>query len=79
MNYPTHDTPWATSAKGNTWRRVNGVALIVGKRKDGRWWARRGDDFIKGSFSTKQEAMKAAEHGGDGEDMSEREDDEWWG
>lgn len=79
MNYPTRDTEWATSAKGNTWKRTSGIALIVGKRKDGRWWARRGDDFIKGSFSTKQEAMNAAEHGHDGEDTPQRDDDEFWG
>ena len=79
MNYPTRDTEWATSSKGNTWKRINGIALIVGKRKDGKWWARRGDDFIKGSFSTKQEAMNAAEHGHDGEDTPQRDDDEFWG
>ena len=79
MNYPTRDTEWATSAKGNTWKRTNGIPMIVGKRKDGRWWARRGDDFIKGSFSTKLEAMNAAEHGFDGKDASEREHEEWWG
>jgi hypothetical protein len=61
MKYPTHDTEWATSAKGNTWKRINGIGLVVGKRKDGRWWARRGDDFIKGSFTSKIEAMNAAE------------------
>ena len=79
MNYPTRDTEWATSAKGNTWKRTNGIALIVGKKKDGRWWARRGDDFIKGSFPTKQEAMNAAEHGHDGEDTPQRDDDEFCG
>ena len=79
MNYPTRDTEWATSAKGNTWKRTNGIALIVGKKKDGMWWARRGDDFVKGSFSTKQEAMNAAEHGHDGEDTPQRDDDEFWG
>ena len=79
MNYPTRDTEWATSAKGNIWKRTNGIALIVGKRKDGRWWARRGDDFIKGSFSTKEEAKNAAEKGHEGEDTPEREDNEWWG
>jgi hypothetical protein len=79
MNYPTHDTEWATSAKGNTWKRINGIGLVVGKRKDGRWWARRGEDFIKGSFSTKQEAKNAAELGLEGEDTSEHEDDEYWG
>lgn len=79
MNYPTRDTEWATSAKGNIWKRTNGVALVVGKKKDGRWWARRGEDFIKGSFSTKQEAKNAAELGHEGEDTPEREDNEWWG
>jgi hypothetical protein len=79
MNYPARDTEWATSAKGNTWKRTNGIALIVGKRKDGRWWARRGDDFIKGSFSTKQEAMNAAEFGHYGEDTPQLDDDEFWG
>lgn len=79
MNYSTHDTEWATSAKGNTWRRINGVALIVGQRKDGKWWARRGDDFIKGSFSSIDAAMHAAEFGGSGESEACREDDEYWG
>ncbi len=75
MNYPTHDTEWATSAKGNTWRRINGLALIVGKRKDGRWWARRGNDFLKGSFASKQEAMNAVEYGYEGDDFSPSQDD----
>ena len=79
MNYPTHDTPWATSAKGNTWRRLNGIALIVGKRKDGKWWARRGDDYIEGSFDSKIQAMTAVENGHTGHDKPKREDDEWWG
>jgi hypothetical protein len=79
MNYPTHDTSWATSAKGNTWRRLNGILLIVGKRKDGRWWARRGDNFMKGSFATRTQAMKAAELGLDGIDTPVRDDDEFWG
>lgn len=76
MNYPTHDTDWATSAKGNTWRRINGVALIVGKRKDGRWWARRGNDFLVGSFPSKDAAKHACEHGTDG-DATEPDFDLW--
>ena len=79
MNYPTHDTEWATSSKGNTWRRINGVTLIVGQRKDGKWWARRGDEFLKGSFDSKSQAKLAAELGLQGEDSSDRENDEWWG
>ena len=79
MKYPTHDTEWATSAKGNTWKRINGIGLVVGKRKDGRWWARRGDDFVKGSFTSKIEAMNAAELGLEGEADSVFKDDDWRG
>jgi len=78
MKYPTHDTEWATSAKGNTWKRINGIGLVVGKRKDGRWWARRGDDFVKGSFTSKIEAMNAAEQGYDGENITFDEHDSDW-
>jgi hypothetical protein len=76
MNYSTQDTEWATSFKGNTWKRVGGIALIVGKRKDGKWWTRRGDDFIKGSFTSKIEAMNAAELGHEGEADSVFKDDD---
>jgi hypothetical protein len=79
MKYPTHDTEWATSAKGNTWKRINGIGLVVGKRKDGRWWARRGDDFVKGSFTSKIEAMNAAELGLEGEADSIFKDDDFEG
>jgi len=75
MNYPTHDTDWALSAKGNYWRRINGTPLIVGKRKDGQWWARRGDDFIRGAFATQRAAMTAAEIGIDGSDRADGNDD----
>lgn len=62
--YPTHDTDWATSAKGNQWRRINGVLLVVGRRKtDGKFWAMRDGDFLKDSYSTEALAKKAAESG----------------
>ena len=64
MNYPTQDMGWATSAKGNFWKRSGGVALIVGRRKDGKWWARRGEAFVPGSFDSREEAMAAAESNG---------------
>jgi hypothetical protein len=35
MNFPTHDTSWAISSKGNHWKRKDGIALVAGKRKDG--------------------------------------------
>ena len=75
MNYPTHDTEWATSSKGNIWRRSNGIALVIGKRRDGKWWARRGDVFLKGSFNSQQTAMMAAVSGIDGK--SSENDDEF--
>ena len=65
MNYPTHDTDWSTSAKGNFWKRINGKVLVVGKRKDGKWWALRDGTFVPGSFDSKSKAMAAAESAGD--------------
>lgn len=62
--YPTHDTDWATSAKGNEWRRINGVVLVVGRRKtDGKYWAMRDGDFLKESYATEAMAKRAAENG----------------
>lgn len=63
INFPTHDTDWALSANGNYWRRIDGTALIVGERKDGNWWARRGDTSLRGSFPSKHAAMAASEAG----------------
>ena len=74
MSYPTHDTEWAISSKGNWWRRKNGVALIAGKRKDGRFWARRGDDFMEGSYGTIAEAQRGAETNTSGENIQWDED-----
>ena len=74
MSYRTHDTQWALSQKGNWWRRENGVALIVGKRKDGRFWARRGDDFMEGSYGTIAEAQRGAETNTSGENIQWDED-----
>jgi hypothetical protein len=68
MNYPTHNTEWALSAKGNYWRRLDATPLIVGRRKDGYWWARRGDTFLRGRFPSKQAAMAAVEVGVDPRD-----------
>ena len=62
--YPTHDTDWAISAKGNEWRRINGVVLVVGRRKtDGKYWAMRDGNFLKDSFATEALAKRAAENG----------------
>ena len=74
MTYPTHDTNWAISAKDNWWRRCDGVLLSVGTRKsDGRYWARRGNEFLKGSFGSLEAAKYAAEHVGDDADYVDDE------
>jgi len=77
MNFPSHDTNWAVSLKGNCWRRKDGIALIAGKRKDGRYWARRGDDFLPGSFESIEEAKRAAETGHSGDLESILDDEDW--
>jgi hypothetical protein len=79
MKYPTHDTEWATSPKGNLWKKTNGIALIVGEKKNGRYWARRGQDFLKGDFGSEREAMLAAERGADGDESNFEDDDAFWG
>ena len=77
MNYSTHDTEWAKSAKGNLWRRMDDVLLVVGNRKsDGQFWVRTGEDFLKGTFPTEAEAKSAAEHGVAGGDHETDWDDD---
>ena len=78
MNYLTHDTDWARSAKGNLWRRMNTVLLVVGKRKsDSRFWVRIGEDFLNGSFPSEAVAKRAAEKG-IAEDAPEKDfNDDW--
>ena len=60
MSYPTHDTNWATSGKGNEWRRSNGKLLVVGRKKTGGYWAMIDGSFIPGNFQTQQAAEDAA-------------------
>jgi hypothetical protein len=78
MTYSTKDSSWATSSKGNLWRRLDGQVLIVGEKKNGRYWARRGQDFLKGDFGSEQQAMYAAEHGASGEQSNFDDDDTFW-
>lgn len=60
MTYPTHDTNWATSAKGNDWRRLNGKLLVVGKKKTGGYWSMVDGNFLPGKFHDQRAAMNAA-------------------
>jgi hypothetical protein len=76
--YPTHDTDWARSAKGRFWKRTNGIALIVGEKKNGRYWARRGQNFLMGDFGSEQAAMHAAELGTDGDQIIFDDEDTRW-
>ena len=59
--YPKHDTTWATSAKGNEWRRISEKVLVVGRKKSGTYWAMFNGDFIDGEFDSESSAKKVAE------------------
>ena len=59
--YSTHDTSWSTSAKGNEWRRLDEKVLVVGRKKNGTFWAMFNGDFIEGEFESDSTAKKAAE------------------
>ncbi len=79
MKYPTYDTTWATSAKGNRWRRLNKKVLVVGQFKDNDlFWAMRDGEFLKGRFDSIKDAQYAAENGIDGDDYSTESDDGGW-
>ncbi len=79
MKYPTYNTTWATSAKGNQWRRLNKKVLVVGQFKDNDYyWAMRDGEFLKGRFESIQGAQYAAENGIEGDDYSTESDDGGW-
>ena len=60
--FDEHDTSWSLSQKGNYWRRVAGIVLVVGGQKKGPgYWALVGEDFLAGEFETKIDAQEAAE------------------
>ncbi len=79
MKYPTYDTNWAISAKGNCWRRLDKKVLVVGQFKDNDYyWAMRDQEFLKGRFNSIEDAQYAAERGIDGDDYSTESDDGGW-
>lgn len=59
--YPTHDTDWDLSAKGNYWRRYEGKLLVVGTKIGDFYWARIDNDFMDEQFFTLEEAQDAAD------------------
>lgn len=71
--YSTHDTQWSTSQKGNEWRRIDGKVLVVGRRKDGRYWAMVDGEFLKRSFVTELLAKSTAV-----EKATGKKDDSFW-
>jgi hypothetical protein len=71
MKYPTYDTNWTISAKGNCWRRLNKKVLVVGQFKDNDYyWAMRDGEFLKGRFESIEDAQIAAERNIEGDDYS---------
>ena len=54
------DSRWAKSAKGNLWRHVNEKLLIVGTSRYGIW-ARCDGTFLKGTYSSLEDAQREAE------------------
>ena len=57
-----NDTDWTLSAKGNFWRVLNGIHLVVGKSKGYEsYWARVGDEFLDDYFLSLEAAQHAAE------------------
>ena len=74
---PTHDTQWAKSYKGNVWRRINGIVLVVGQFKTSSdYWAMRDGKFLSGRFRSLDQAQCAAERNLDGDDSSNYDADE---
>jgi hypothetical protein len=56
------DSDWAVSAKGNYWRVLCGVHLVVGKSKGYEsYWARVGEEFLDDYFLSLEAAQRAAE------------------
>jgi len=76
--YSSNNSGWALSKKGNYWRRVNGILLVVGQRKDGAYWAMRGGNFLNGSYSSLALAKHGAETGSEGLSGSCEEDGGAW-
>ena len=72
--YPTHDTDWAKSSKGNFWRRFNGKVMVVGTKDGDYYWAMIDGDFLKEQYLSPEDAQAAADV-----EVGAKEDDSWWG
>ncbi len=63
INFPKN-TEWRLSAKGNYWRKLNGVTLVVGGSDEKGYWIRIGETFLPSWEETLHEAKKIAERSG---------------
>ena len=72
--YSTHDTDWATSSKGNFWRRFIGKVMVVGTKDGDYYWAMIDGDFLKEQYLSPEAAQEAADV-----EVGAKEDDSWWG
>lgn len=61
MNFFEDNTMWAKSAKGNHWKKINGVVLIVGGSDSKKYWARVDDEFLPDRYESIEEAKNAAQ------------------
>jgi hypothetical protein len=60
--YSTHDTEWASSSRGNEWRRISGLVLVTGRARSGtHFWGMIDGDFIDGFFEDEAAAKEACE------------------
>lgn len=77
MSHTSDNTRWTISAKGNHWRRQNGVVLVVGQFKtNSDYWAMRDGKFLSGRFHSIGHAQYAAEHNLEGDDNDNSDADE---
>ena len=56
------NTQWRLSAKGNYWRKLNDVMLVVGGSSEKGYWVRVGDDFLSNWEDSLADAKAKAEY-----------------
>ncbi len=63
MNYSNErNSDWKVSAKGNYWRKCNGIMLVVGGSDEKGYWVRVGDHFLSVWQDSLQDAKDIAEY-----------------
>ena len=78
MNHTSENINWAISAKGNHWRRIDGIVLVVGQfNTSDDYWAMRDGKFLSGHFNSIGNAQYAAEHNLGSDDNGNSSAYEW--